>query len=109
MQKIHVIQEIVEADPKVFPHKTVPSFSMGLPLRVVEAGVVLEDVEESEKGIRLGLGTMLAMEYFATKGNQPLHHGLLLCIPRPRGQGLNGYITLAIFGSPKHRGLKVDT
>ena len=69
-----MIQEVVEADPTVFR-------------RVVleDVEVVLEDVEESERALRkFGLGTVLAMEYFATKGNHPLNRA---CGSVSLGQG----------------------
>ena len=51
MQEIRVMQELVEADPQVLPHRTILSVGMGLPLHILE--VALEDAEEARKGVGL--------------------------------------------------------
>ena len=52
-QLIGVLQEVVEAKLELFPHNAITFISMDLPLGIVEAGVVLQDVEETEKGFPL--------------------------------------------------------
>ena len=59
VQLIRVLQEVVKANPKLFPRHTITFVDFGLPLRVVEARVVLEDVEEPEEGfpfLSVGVG-----------------------------------------------------
>ena len=50
-----MMQETIKADRKIFLHRIMKITSVGtsLSLRVVEATFVLEDAEESEKGLTL--------------------------------------------------------
>ena len=68
-----MIQEAYDPDPKVFPHNTTTSVSMGLLWRVVKAGIVDEDVEESEKSlVRFGFGRCVGYVIVCNKGELPL-------------------------------------
>ena len=75
VQLIRMLQ-VVEANPKLFAHHTIAFVGVGLPLRAVKAGVVLESVEEPEP--------------------PPLGSGL-------RSQPPPCYLTVAVLGVPKER------
>ena len=83
-------QEVVKADPKIFPHKMIMLVGMGPALRTVEARVVLKDVQKLEKGLaQVWVWELCRLWHILQqKGNHPLHRGLWLRIPRPRGQRL---------------------
>ena len=53
VQLIRVLQKVVQANPKLFPNHTITFVGVGLLLRVAKAGVVLEAVEEPEKGLAM--------------------------------------------------------